>query len=143
MNDLYYIVKIHLNRFTKDLSRSLCAFLTGVVGEPDDETSKYVDKEVTKSFKNSLRMERSPAGWLLPARVEGKELHILFKEEPTEEQINIIKKRLPSFESEFMEKDEYSKYIGHLDLKVERIELVRVEVRETPLKILDDPKLAI
>lgn len=140
MNDLYYIFKITLNRFTNDLSRSLCAFLTGV-GE--GEASVYVDKEVEKAFRDSMRIEMSPSGWSLPARVHDKELHLLFEDEPTKEQVKIIKERLPLFEEAFYKNDEYAQYIGKLNLKVEHLELVRIEIKETPIKIFDDPKSAL
>jgi hypothetical protein len=115
--------------------------VTGDVGDPKAEV--YADKKVEKIFHDSMRLETSQAGWTFPARTHQKELHLLFDKKPTQQQIDTINKRLPLFEEAFMEKDEYAAYIGRLDLKVERVELVKIEVKETPLRILDEPKSAL
>lgn len=144
MNDLYYIIKIHFNQYAGDIDRKICAFLTGIVGEEDDlEATRFIDKEVKKSFLGSMRIEGGEEGWKTPCRCDNNEVHLLFDSEPSDEQIKIIKDRLPLFEEEYREKDVYAEYIGDLNLGVKRIELSKVETRETPLAILDEPKSAL
>lgn len=144
MNDLYYIIKIYFNQYAGDIDRKLCAFLTGVVGEEDDtRATRFIDREVAKEFQNTMRIERGDKGWRTPCRSDGNEVHLLFRVHPSVEQIKIIKDRLPLFEEDYKEKDVFAEYIGDLNLQVERIELTKVETKETPLSILDEPKSAL
>lgn len=144
MNDLYYIFKIRLNQYAGELHRKLCAFLTGIVGEEEDgHSTRFIDDEVKRAFLGTMRIEKSESGWKTPCRTEGNVVELLFEVEPTDKQIQIIKERLPLFEEAYSTKDVYAEYIGDLNLKVERMEILKVETKVTPLQILDDHKSAL
>lgn len=144
MNDLYYIFRIRLNQYTGEFHRKICAFLTGIVGEEDDgHSTRFIDDGVEENFLGTMRIEKSESGWKAPCRSEGNEVHLLFENEPTPEQIKIIKDRLPKFPEAYKQRDVYAEYIGNFDMKIEHLEILKVETKVTPLMILNDPKSSL
>ena len=97
-----FVFAIDTNEYSGNFEREMCAYLTGCVGECE-VGEEYVDKDISAIFSDIIEQCPDDHGCYRPCEIvkynEGsyQSVGIFFRSKPTDEQIEIMKKRAYSF----------------------------------------------
>lgn len=108
-----FVFAIDTNEYSGNFEREMCAYLTGCVGECE-VGEEYVDKTITPIFSKVIKQCPDDHGCYRPCDAIENEsgvchsVGIFFSVKPTDEQIEVMKKRSFEFNQEMINKSSYN-----------------------------------